>query len=147
MRKRADSVFQPIAAKTIWVGEAGAGSRLKLVFNNWVFAIVEAVAESIALAEALDLDPRDFLKVVEGTHLDTPYLQLKGEMMVERRFDPAFKLALARKDAHLIVDAARDAGLELGLSETVQEHFDEAMERGHGEADMSALYWAVKGGA
>jgi len=146
-RKRADSAFQPIAAKTVWVGEAGAGSRMKLVFNNWAFGIVEAVAASVALAEALDLDPRDFLKVVEGTHLDTPYLQLKGSMMVERRFDPAFKLALARKDAHLIVDAARAAGLELALAETVQEQFDDALERGHGEADMSALYWAVKGGA
>jgi 3-hydroxyisobutyrate dehydrogenase len=147
VRKRADSFFQPLAGKTIWVGEAGAGSRMKLVFNNWVFGIVEAVAESVTFAEALDLDPRDFLKVVEGTHLDTPYLQLKGEMMAERRFDPAFRLALARKDAHLIVDAARDARVELPLSETVQEHFDEAMERGHGEADMSALYWAVKGEA
>jgi 3-hydroxyisobutyrate dehydrogenase len=145
-RKRADSVFQPLAAKTMWVGEAGAGSRMKLVFNNWVFGIVEAVAESIALAEALDLDPRDFLKVVEGTQLDTPYVQLKGGMMIERRFEPAFKLALARKDAHLIVDAARAAELELGLAEAVQAHFDEAMERGHGEADMSALFWAVKGG-
>src|SRR5438445_3020976 len=146
VRKRADSVFQPIAAKTMWVGEAGAGSRMKLVFNNWAFGIVEAAAESVALAEALDLDPRDFLKVVEGTHLDMPYLQLKGGMMVERRFDPAFKVALARKDAHLIVEAARGAELELALSEAVQAHYDEAMERGHGEADMSALYWAVKGG-
>ena len=58
----------------------------------------------------------------------------------------AFKVALARKDAHLIVEAARGAELELALSEAVQAHYDEAMERGHGEADMSALYWAVKGG-
>src|SRR6266516_3540664 len=129
-RKRADSAFQPIAAKTVWVGEAGAGSRMKLVFNNWAFGIVEAVAESITLAEGLAIDPRDFLRVVDGTHLDTPYLHLKGEMMIEGRFDPAFKLALARKDAHLIVDAARAAGLELALAETVQEQFDDALERG-----------------
>jgi len=142
-RPRADAVFAPIAGKTVWVGEAGAGSRMKLVFNNWAFGIVEAVAESITLAEGLAIDPRDFLRVVDGTHLDTPYLHLKGEMMIEGHFEPAFKLALARKDANLIVEAARDAGLELALSEAVSAHFDRAIELGHGEEDMAAVHRAI----
>jgi 3-hydroxyisobutyrate dehydrogenase len=147
VRPLCEPVFETFAAKIVWVGEAGAGSRMKLVFNNWVFGIMEAVAESVALAEGLGVDPLDFLHVVEGTHLDTPYLQMKGRMIAERSFEPAFKLALARKDAQLIVEAARAAGLELAVSEAVLEHFGRAIELGHADEDMAAVYYAtIEGG-
>jgi 3-hydroxyisobutyrate dehydrogenase len=117
---------------------------MKLVFNNWVFALVESVAESIELARGLGVDAGDFLRVVDGTHLDTPYLQLKGRMIIEQSFEPAFKLALARKDAHLIADAMRASGLSLPVTTTVLEHFDRAAELGHGDDDMSALAFALE---
>ena len=58
MRRR---VFDAVGAKTLWLGEAGAGSRLKLVLNTWLLALVEGLAEAIALAEALGVDPQTFL--------------------------------------------------------------------------------------
>jgi 3-hydroxyisobutyrate dehydrogenase-like beta-hydroxyacid dehydrogenase len=74
--------------RTIWVGEAGAGTRLKLVTNSWVLAVVEAGAETIALAEGLGLDPGLFFQALEGGPLDLPYLRMKGKAMTERDFTP-----------------------------------------------------------
>ena len=59
-------MFDAIGAKTLWLGEAGAGSRLKLVINTWLLALTEGLAEAIALAEALDVDPQTFLDAIDG---------------------------------------------------------------------------------
>src|SRR5689334_16861511 len=108
-RERVDPVLEAIGSKTLWVGEAGAGSRLKLAANAWVFTVVEGVAESLALTRDLGLDPALFLQAVEGGALDAPYVQLKGKAMLEESFEPAFGLAGALKDTELILEAARGA--------------------------------------
>ena len=84
-RERLDPVFEAIGAKTLWLGEAGAGSRLKLVLNTWLLALTEGLAEAIALAEALDVDPQTFLDTIDGGPLGVPYANLKGKLMIERR--------------------------------------------------------------
>ena len=71
-------VLDAIGSRTMWVGEAGAGSRLKLAANAWVFTVVEGIAESLALTRDLGLDPALFLEAVQGGALDAPYVQLKG---------------------------------------------------------------------
>jgi 3-hydroxyisobutyrate dehydrogenase len=76
-RKRVQPVFDAVGHKTIWVGEAGAGTRLKMVANSWVLTVTEGTAETIALAEGLGLDPQLFLDAIEGGTLDLPYLRIK----------------------------------------------------------------------
>src|ERR1700722_7187009 len=66
-RHRLAPVFEAIGRSTIRAGEAGAGTRLKLVVNWWVLAVLEAAAETISLAEAFDLDPALLLGPVDGT--------------------------------------------------------------------------------
>jgi len=139
-RERVDRVLEAIGSKTLWVGEAGAGSRLKLAANAWVFTVVEGVAESLALTRDLGLDPALFLQAVEGGALDAPYVQLKGKAMLQESFEPAFGLAGALKDTDLILEAARGAGLELGVLPGIRDHFARAVEAGHGEEDMSATW-------
>ncbi|MFD2396628.1 NAD(P)-dependent oxidoreductase [Prauserella oleivorans] len=139
VRDRIQPVFDAIGKKTLWVGEAGAGSRLKLVANAWVMSVVEATAETVALAEGLDVDPRQFLEAVAGGPLDLPYLQLKAAAILERSFDPAMKLTLAAKDARLIAEAAEQHGLDLPLVRTIRNRFAEGA-REHGDKDMSATY-------
>jgi 3-hydroxyisobutyrate dehydrogenase len=139
-RAAVEPVFEAVGKKVMWVGEAGAGTRLKLVTNNWILAVVEGTAETIALAEGLDVDPRQFLETLSGGPLDLPYLQMKGKAIIEREFEPSFRLALAAKDARLVEDAAERHGLDLPLVRTIRER----MERGipeHGDEDMSATYW------
>ena len=140
VRDRVAPVLDAIGSRTMWVGEAGAGSRLKLAANAWVFTVVEGVAESLALTRDLGLDPRLFLEAVQGGALDAPYVQSKGGAMLDGSFDPAFALAGALKDAELILEAGRGAGLDLGVLPGIREHFARAVEAGHGDFDMAATY-------
>ena len=138
-RPRVQPVFDVIGQRTIRAGEAGGGSRLKLVTNNWVAAVVEAGAETVALAEGLGLDPRLLFQALEGGTLDLPYLRIKGKMMTEREFPASFRLALAAKDADLIRQAARQHALDLPLVEVIADRFAEGA-REHGDQDISATY-------
>jgi 3-hydroxyisobutyrate dehydrogenase len=144
---RLEPLWEPIAARVERLGPAGAGTRTKLVANMWVLALVEGVAETIALAEALGVDPRTFLGLIEGGPLDSAYAQMKGRAMIEREFPPAFPLHLAAKDAALVDAAARRHGLELPLPKTVEEQMRRASELGHADEDMAATVMAsVRGG-
>lgn len=133
-------VLDAIGARTLWLGAAGQGSRLKLVANSWVLTIVEGVAESLALARALGLDPQAFLDVVEGGPLDAPYVQVKGAAMLSGELDAQFPLWGAAKDARLIQEAGRAAGVDLALIEAARRHYERALADGHGDLDMAATY-------
>ena len=143
-RPRCEPVFEPMASKVVWLGEAGAGSRLKLVVNNWITGLLGVLAETVALAEALDVDPARFLEAIEGGPLGAPYAQIKGKMMIEEDFPTSFSAKLARKDTGLVLEAAGERGLQPLISEAVARRFDEAIRAGHGEEDMAAIFEAVK---
>ena len=138
-RQRLAPVFDAIGQRTIRAGEAGAGSRLKTVVNCWVLAVVEAGAETMALAEALELDPALFYEAIDGGTLDLPYLRMKGKAMTSRSFTPDFRLALAAKDAGLARRAAEERDLDLPLIESLARRYAEAAKK-HGDKDFSATY-------
>jgi 3-hydroxyisobutyrate dehydrogenase len=138
-RCRVQPVFDAVGQRTIHAGAAGAGTRLKLVANSWVLAVVEAAAETIALAEGLGLDPALFFEAIEKGPLDLPYLRSKAQSMADRDFTPAFRLSLAAKDAALVADAAWQHGLELPLFEVIANRLGQGTAE-HGEQDVSATY-------
>ena len=138
-RPRLAPVFDAIGQRTLRAGEAGAGTRLKLVANSWVLAVVEAAAETIALAEGLDVDPGLFFQAIDGGPLDLPYLRIKGKAMTGRDFTPDFRLALAAKDAGLARRSAEERDLDLPLIEALARRFAEAAKE-HGDKDLSATY-------
>ena len=133
-------VLEAIGSRTVWLGEAGQGSRLKLVANSWVLTVVEGIAECLSLARSLGVDPAQFLDVVKGGAMDAPYVQLKGASMLAGDFTPSFGLDGAAKDASLILEAARAAGADVTLVEVVEQHFARAVDAGHGDKDLSATY-------
>ena len=142
-RERCQPVFDALGQRTLWLGETGAGTRGKVATNSWVLGVVGVLAETIALFEALDVDPERFFEAIEGGPLDLPYARLKGAAMIKHSFDdPAFKLALARKDSELILEAACRHGLEVPILEAVTERLRRAEADGHGDEDMAATYWA-----
>jgi 3-hydroxyisobutyrate dehydrogenase len=145
-RDACEPVFDAIGSKTIPFDEPGQATRLKLVLNHWVLAVTVATAETIGLAERLDVEPRLFLEAIEGGPLDSAYAQMKGKMMIERSFDPSFPLRLAVKDARLVLEAARDSE-EPQLPRAIAERLSQADELGHGDEDMAAVYWATGGEA
>jgi 3-hydroxyisobutyrate dehydrogenase len=139
LRARLQPMFDVVGKRTMWVGESGAGTRLKLATNSWILAVVEAGAETLALAEGLGLDPQLVLDALEGGPLDLPYLQMKGKAIMERDFDPSFSLKLAAKDASLVEESARRHDLDLPLVSTIRQRLEQGAVD-HGDEDMSATY-------
>ena len=146
-RDQLTPVLDALGSKTLWVGEAGAGSRLKMACNAWLFMITAGAAQSIALAQGLGVDPRDFLAAIEGGPLDTPYAHLKGELMIAGDFPVSFGLVGATKDARLIGEALRSAGLSDRLDAAVVETMDAAATAlgDPGAVDVSAVIAGLRG--
>jgi 3-hydroxyisobutyrate dehydrogenase len=144
VRERSQQIFDAVGSKTVWLGEAGAGSRLKLVVNNWIVGLLGVLAETVALANSIGVDPVRFLETIEGGPLGLPYAQLKGNMMIEEDFPTSFSARLARKDTGLVLDTAEAQDLEMPIARAVAARFDEAIQAGHGEDDMAAIYQAAR---
>jgi 3-hydroxyisobutyrate dehydrogenase len=139
-----EPVFDAIGSRTLRLGEAGAGTRCKLVVNSWILGLTGVLAETISLAEVLGLDPDTFFAAIEGGPVDVPYARMKGRAMIEKAFDDAsFRLSLARKDADLVRAAAENARLEVPVIRAVADRLARAERAGHGDEDMAATYWAT----
>jgi 3-hydroxyisobutyrate dehydrogenase len=142
VRDRIAPVLDAISAKVVWVGEEpGGGHRLKLVANAWVLSITAATAQSVALAEGLGLDPRQFLDLIAGGPVDSGYAQLKGKAVLSGDFTPAFALSGATKDAGLIRAAAAEAGVATDLVAALEKLFAAA---GDQDDDMAAVIRAIR---
>jgi 3-hydroxyisobutyrate dehydrogenase len=144
VRERSQQIFDAVGSKTVWLGEAGAGSRLKLVVNNWIVGLLGVLAETVAFANSIGVDPARFLETIEGGPLGLPYAQLKGTMMIEEEFPTSFSVRLARKDTGLVLDTAEARDLEMPIARAVAAHLDQAIQAGHGEQDMAAIYRAAR---
>lgn len=146
LRERCEVIFSAVGQRTTWVSERpGDGTRLKLVLNGWLVTLLGGLAEAIATAEAIGIDPVSFLALIDGGSLGVPYAQVKGKAMIDRAFPTSFSARLARKDAGLVAEAAREAGLSLPVSTAVAELFDRAIAAGHGDEDMAAIVTGVPG--
>ena len=142
-RERCQPIFDAIGSRTIGVGGAGAGTRLKLVVNTWLNGLVGVLAETIALARALGIDPEQFLTTIEGSPQGTPYARIKGDLMIQRKYPTAFSAALAAKDVRLAREAAAARGVDLPISGALANLYRQAIERGLGDEDNSAIHEVV----
>jgi 3-hydroxyisobutyrate dehydrogenase len=134
-------VFGALGAKTLRVGEAGMGSRLKMAGNAWLLMVTAGAAQSIALARGLGLDPDSFLSAIEGGPMDLPYAHLKGANMMKGEYPVSFGLTGATKDARLIREALGTAGVSDRLDAAVLATMEAAIERlpEPGAVDLSAM--------
>jgi 3-hydroxyisobutyrate dehydrogenase len=139
----AHPVFEAIGSKTVEAGdEAGDATRLKLVINTWLLSLTAGLAETIAVADSLGVDAKQFLEVIEGGPMDSAYAQMKGGLMLSREYETSFPLRLAHKDARLVVEAAGD-GSDLTIARAARKLFAEAEQMGRGDDDMAAVYEAA----
>jgi 3-hydroxyisobutyrate dehydrogenase len=145
VQQRCAPVFEPLARRVLWVGPAGAGSKLKLAANAWLIGVVGALAEAIALAQCTGLDPAQFLDAIKGGSVGAPIAETKGRAMIDTEFAPSFPLALAHKDIRLVQQAAFDCDLLLPVAGTMAQQFGRAIQLGHGGDDLAAVYYAVSG--
>jgi 3-hydroxyisobutyrate dehydrogenase len=147
-RARLAPVFEALGRKTLWLGAAGAGSRLKLACNAWVLMLTAGVAQSIALARALGVDPQEFFEVIEGGSLDSLYARHKGGLIMSGEYPVSFALSGAVKDGRLIQSALRSADVPDRLMAAVTETLEDAVRRVPDAAslDMSAVIEGLAAG-
>ncbi|MCP2262365.1 3-hydroxyisobutyrate dehydrogenase [Streptoalloteichus tenebrarius] len=137
-------VFEAVGRHTEWLGEdgsSGVASRLKLVLNSWALTMTNGVAEAVALARGLGVDPALFGRVIAGGPMDSQYLQAKAAAILAGDFTPSFSVRNAEKDARLVAEAAERAGVRMDLALVAGERFRRARELGHGDEDMVANYF------
>jgi 3-hydroxyisobutyrate dehydrogenase len=137
---RVRPVLEAISAKITVAGDRpGPASALKLVCNAWIGLLTAGIAQSIGLAREAGLDPRLFLDAITGTAVDSPYAQVKGQMMIESSYQPAsFPVDGVIKDLGLIKELADATGIGSDLIDAVLGIFEAAGAAGHGQDDMAA---------
>jgi 3-hydroxyisobutyrate dehydrogenase len=137
-RERVQPLFDVLGKRTLWLGAAGRGSAVKLALNTWLAAVVEGIAETMALATCLDIDPATILDALDGEAVASPYALMKGRTMLAGTLDPGFPLKHAVKDIGMVVQAARKRGIDLPAIEATLPAWRAAVEAGGGDADIAA---------
>jgi 3-hydroxyisobutyrate dehydrogenase len=135
--------FAAMGRKTVWLGAAGQGSRMKLVVNSYMSTLIEGVAEALELADRLGIDPGGLAEAIEGGPLDAPIADAKLHKMEKGDFAAEFPLEWALKDVDLAIDAGGADGLPLLAALSRQWH--KAVDAGHGRDDVSAARLALGG--
>jgi 3-hydroxyisobutyrate dehydrogenase len=133
--------FSVIGRKTVWLGEAGQGSRMKLAVNAYMSTLIEGVAEAVELADQLGIDAAKLAEAIEGGPLDAPLADAKLLKMERGDFAPEFPLEWALKDVDLAIDAA--GGDKLPLLVALSRQWHASVEAGHGRQDVSAVRLAL----
>jgi 3-hydroxyisobutyrate dehydrogenase len=134
-------VFDVIGRKTVWLGEAGRGSQVKLVVNAYLSILIEGVAETMELADRLGIGHQQLAEVIEGGPLDAPLADAKFHKMDRGDFAAEFPLEWALKDVDLVIGAAGGPALPLLAALSGQWHA--AVAAGYGRQDISAARLAL----
>jgi len=142
--ERARPLFELMGRNITLVGAAGAGQTCK-VANQIVVALnIEAVAEALLFASKAGVDPARVREALMGGFAGSKILEVHGERMIKRTFDPGFRIELHQKDLNLALSGARALGLSLPNTATAQELFNACAGQGWSEMDHSAMARALE---
>ncbi len=136
-RARVAPLFNALGQRTIWVGEAGAGTRLKLVNNAWLAFAAEAVATSVALARRLGLETETVVDALDGSPLVSTWQAAKLRRIADGEFSAQFALSLALKDVRLALQAAGDD--RFAALACLADEWRQAVDQGLGEQDLTVM--------
>jgi 3-hydroxyisobutyrate dehydrogenase len=134
---RVTALFGALGQRTIWAGEAGAGTRLKLVNNTWLAFAAEAVAASVAVARRLGLEIETVADALGGGPLVSAWQAAKLRRIADGEFSAQFALSLALKDVHLALQAA--GGDRFAVLACLAAEWQQAVDQGLGEQDLTIV--------
>ena len=135
-RARVTPLFDALGQRTVWAGDVGTGTRLKLVANTWLAFAAEAVASSVALARGLGLETERVADALDGNPLVSPWQEAKLRRMATGEFSAQFALSLALKDVRLAQEAADG---RLRALACLADEWQEAVDGGLGHDDVTAV--------
>jgi 3-hydroxyisobutyrate dehydrogenase len=138
-RAPVEPVFAALGSRVLWVGEAGMGSRLKLAANHWMIAMTAALAESMQLCQAMGLDQRRFIELLDGGPLGSAYGLQKLDEMRRHDYPVGFPVRLALKDLELVREVEQSSEAAMPVLDVVLDRFLRANED-HADEDLAAVY-------
>ena len=138
-RTAIEPIFDALASRVLWVGEAGMGSRLKLAANHWMITMVAALAESMHLCEAMGLDQEQFIALLDGGPLGSAYALQKLDEMRRHQYPAGFPVRLALKDLELVSEVAQGARATMPVLDVVLDRFRTASQD-LADQDLAAVY-------
>ena len=141
---RAKPLFDLLGKNITLVGECGDGQVTKIANQIIVGLTIEAVAEALVFASKAGADPAKVRSALMGGFAASRILEVHGERMVKRTFDPGFRISLHQKDLNLALSSARALGVSLPSTAVAQELFNSCAAHGDGNLDHSGLVRALE---
>jgi 2-hydroxy-3-oxopropionate reductase len=142
--ERAKPLFELMGKNISLIGDNGAGQTCKVANQIIVALNIEAVAEALLFASRSGADPERVRRALMGGFASSRILELHGERMTKRTFEPGFRVALHQKDLNLALDGARKLGLALPNTASAQQLFSVCAAHGGAGWDHSGMVRALE---
>ena len=136
--------FELMGKNIVHIGENGDGQTCKVANQIVVALTIEAIGEALLFASKAGADPKKVREALLGGFAQSRILEVHGERMIGRSFDPGFRIRLHQKDLNLALQAARNLGLSLPNTATAQELFNAVAAQGGSDLDHSAMVLALE---
>ncbi len=141
---RIKPLFELMGKNITLVGGHGDGQTAKVANQIIVALNIEAVAEALLFAAKAGADPARVRQALMGGFASSKILEVHGERMINRTFDPGFRISLHQKDLNLALASARELGVALPNTATAQELFNTCAAHGGKNWDHSAMVRALE---
>jgi 2-hydroxy-3-oxopropionate reductase len=143
--ERARPLLEAMGTNITLVGEEnGAGQTCKVANQIVVALTIEAVAEALVFASKAGADPAQVRQALMGGLATSRILELHGERMIGRKFEPGFRIKLHQKDLNLALQTGRDLGVALPNTASTQQLFAACVAAGGSDWDHSGLVRALE---
>jgi 2-hydroxy-3-oxopropionate reductase len=137
-------LFELLGKNITLVGDNGDGQTTKVANQIVVALTIEAVGEALLFASRAGADPAKVRQALLGGFASSRILEVHGERMVKRSFEPGFRIELHQKDLQLALASARQLGVSLPNTATAQELFNACVAHGGAKWDHSAMVRALE---
>jgi 2-hydroxy-3-oxopropionate reductase len=137
-------LFELMGKNITLVGGNGDGQTTKVANQIIVALNIAAVGEALVFASKAGADPAKVRQALMGGFASSRILEVHGERMIKRTFNPGFRIALHQKDLNLALQGARELGVALPQTANAAQLMQSCAALGHGQADHSALVKALE---
>ena len=137
-------IFDLMGKNITLVGPSGSGQTAKVANQIIVALTIEAVAEGLLFASKAGADPAKVRQALMGGLAASRILEVHGERMIKRTFDPGFRIELHQKDLNLALEGARALGMSLPNTASTQQLFSACVANGGATWDHSGLVKALE---
>ncbi|HET6947627.1 MAG TPA: 2-hydroxy-3-oxopropionate reductase [bacterium] len=138
------AIFQVMGKNIVHIGDHGAGQMTKAANQIVVALTIQAVGEALALAAKAGVDPAKVRQALLGGFAQSRILELHGQRMLDRNFQPGFRIRLHQKDLNIALSTGKALGVPLLATAVVQEAFTALRGMDRGELDHSALVTLIE---